>query len=664
MNICEHLSSTAVRHPDRVAIVFEGRSWTYQQLDRLSITAADRLSIAGVSAGERVAIRLPNVPAFVVWYYASLRIGAIAVSISTRLTDSEVAFVVADCEAKVLVTDESAPETLNAGLPTCVQKSLAVSDAGDRCNAHALLPAESSGTWHDANADDPALILYTSGTTGFAKGATLSHNNVRSNVLEFNRLCNMQPSDRILLAVPLFHCFGQNALLNSALNVGATLVLQRGFDLNESKQLIAQERVTQLYGVPTMFQLLHESCVAEDLSTVRYCFSAAAKLPTQVSQRWLEKFDQPIFEGYGLTETSPFASYNHHANYVLGSIGEAIDHVEMKIVDSDSGEDCPTGALGEIAIRGPNVMLGYWNRPEDTAAAIRDGWFNSGDIGRTDDAGLFYIVDRVKDMIAVGGLKVYPAEVERVLLDHELIAQAAVVGLPDEVFGEQVVAFIVGDGDVADTRSASATILSHCRQHLASYKVPKHCEFVGELPRNPSGKILKRQLREFDLTAPVSESANQASEISASLPERSTPLRPPTLWKELEGTYANSRLAVASAFVRNLVQVLSGDDHQLDDESRFLDAGLDSLMVVEMSSQIQAEVGTDTEIPATLVFDYPRVCDMAAFLVSTFEARISNDQQSLPAASESSASPDLREQIAAMSEEEALDELMRELKTS
>ena len=670
MNICEHLTAVAARSPERIAIVFQGQSYTYGELDRCSVSAAQLLVDSGVQTGERVAIMLPNVPAFAVWYYATLRIGAIAVSISTRLTDSEVAFVVSDCEAKAFVASESAEAQT---LPDCVAKSLVVSDDGryfinPAGDGQALPELPNQSTWHEASPDDAALILYTSGTTGFAKGATLSHNNVRSNVLEFNRLCDMQPSDRILLAVPLFHCFGQNALLNSALHVGATLVLQRGFDLNESKRLIAQQQVTQLYGVPTMFQLFHESCSASDLATVRYCFSAAATLPLQVSQRWLDKFGQPIFEGYGLTETSPFASYNHHTDYVMGSIGEAIDQVEMKIVDSDTGGDCPVGELGEIAIRGPNVMLGYWNRPADTAAAIRDGWFHSGDIGRQTEDGRFSIVDRVKDMIAVGGLKVYPAEVERVLLDHSEVAQVAVVGLPEEVFGEQVVAFVVLDKMNSGTKLLMAELLERCRQHLANYKVPKHCEFVSELPRNPSGKILKRELREYDLSDVNNNAVDQALEIGASLPQRSTPLRQPTLWAELGHTYANNRLAVATEFIRNLVQVLSGDEAQLESESRFLEAGLDSLMIVEMSSQIQAEVGASVEVPATLVFDYPRVCDLAGYLVETFNSQTGSQKQT----TQTAATPpdnkqyriDLRQEIESMSEQEALDQLMRELEAN
>ncbi len=654
-----------------MALVFEGTSFTYAQIDGLSAQAAARLKKAGVGRGDRVAIMLPNVPAFVVWYYAALRIGAITVSISTRLADKEVAFVVSDCEAKVFVGDA---QGFSTHLPTCVGQTFDVSDCGDRCNGESMGGASLVGSeaWVDAEPDEAALILYTSGTTGFAKGATLTHRNVRSNVLEFNRLCDMQPTDRILLAVPLFHCFGQNALLNSGLNVGSTLVLQRSFDINESKQLIREEQISQLYGVPMMYQLFYESCTPADLLTVRYCFSAAARLPVQVSRRWQEKFGQPIYEGYGLTETSPFASYNHHEQYVTGSIGTPIEQVEMKIVDSETAAPCPPGELGEIAIRGPNVMLGYWNRPEDTATAIRDGWFYSGDIGRMDDRGFFYIVDRVKDMISVGGLKVYPAEVERILLDHEAVLQAAVVGFPDKVFGEQVVAFVV-TSDAAENSADDfhGKLQQHCRASLANFKVPKHFVPIEELPRNPAGKVLKTVLREYDLSAPEAASSSTVAELSDNLPTSPSATRPPTLWNDLQKTYAANRPQVALAFVQGLVQLLSGEERIIEPDARFLEAGLDSLMIVEMSSQIQAEVGATIDIPATLVFDYPRVVDLAEFLVQTFAAtgqqsplERSNGSHALSTSTYTPTSAALRAQVVAMSEDEAFDELMRELESN
>jgi long-chain acyl-CoA synthetase len=668
MNICEHVTRTAKLFPDKEAIVFEGQRVTFAELDGLSQAAAAVLTQAGVSRGDRVALMLPNVPAFAVWYYGALRIGAIAVSISTRLAATEVDFVISDCDAKILIALSDTLVNVENSLPDCLTKCIATSENGDSSSGERLqvdrLP---TSTWVDVEPDDAALILYTSGTTGFAKGATLSHMNVRSNVHAFNHLCNMQPADRILLTVPLFHCFGQNALLNSALNVGATLVLQRKFDPGESKQLIVQEQVTQLYAVPMMFQLFHDSCEPSELSSVQYCFSAAATLPIQTSRRWQEKFGMPIYEGYGLTETSPFASYNHRLKFIPGSIGTPIDCVEMKIVDTETGKTCAAGELGEIAIRGPNVMLGYWNRPADTADAIRDGWFHSGDIGRMDEQGYFYIVDRVKDMIAVGGLKVYPAEVERVLLDHPVVAQAAVVGFPDDVFGEQVLAFIVpADTAKAERDQMAQEIIQHAQGNLANYKVPRQVVFIDELPRNPSGKILKTKLREMDQDKLLKEfAANDSHKLDSESPAGPKPRKPvqPTLSKQLQQTHAASRKEVANTFVQNLVQTITVSDEVFDPETRFLDAGLDSLMIVEMSSQIQVEVGPAQEIPATLVFDHPRIGDLAAFLVETLMPAERADQP--PAIQKPSPTPvdsARREtEIASMSEQQALEELMKEL---
>ena len=715
MNICEHLTSTARIFPDRCAIRFEGISLTYSQLDAMSQAAAEQLAGRGIQAGDRVAIMLPNVPAFAVWYYATLRMGAIAVSISTRSAPSEVTYFIKDSGALLLVCETSAREI---GQPPCpVVTTNDIGDCATELECSSAVPAEtppshriqkneihSGDPWatvwkcssavpaenvdsnpgnagnhsgdhcatddcatarrtaiYNAHPNDPAAILYTSGTTGFAKGATLSHMNVRSNVHAFNHLCNQRPDDVILLAVPLFHCFGQNALLNSALNVGATLVLQRKFDLNESKRLIAEHQVTQLYGVPMMFQLFLDCCEPSDLASVNYCFSAAATLPIQVGQRWQQKFGMPIHEGYGLTETSPFASYNHRDRFVCGSIGTPIDCVEMKVVDTETGAECAAGELGEIVVRGPNVMLGYWTRDKETAAAIRDGWLHSGDIGRIDKHGFFYIVDRVKDMIAVGGLKVFPAEVERVLLDHAAVSQVAVVGIQDDVFGEQVVAFVVLANSDSAVDEQLAAIRQHAKQHLANYKVPRVVVPIAELPRNPSGKVLKRELRQFDLQEMMRVSVAANDHSAAAVTDHQ--LRSPTLRKQLEATHAAGRGRFAVEFVQHLVKVIADADELPNPNDGFLDAGMDSLMIVELSNQIQVELGPQHEIPATLVFDYPRICDLADYLVQTLSPPTpsGNVAQQPTFYQATSKSANLHTEIQAMSEQQALEELMKEL---
>ena len=658
MNICESLTVNAKIFPDQIAIVFDGKKITYSELNRLSICAADFLSDKGIRSGDLVALMLPNSPSFPIWYYAVLRIGGIAVSLSTRLAVSEVEFIVSDCEAAAFVGSSESFRAVEPELSGNVKVLFGVDDINGEPESDVPWndAVGSNDQWYHAEPDEAALILYTSGTTGFPKGATLSHGNVRSNVHAFNHLCNMQTQDVVLLAVPLFHCFGQNALLNSVLNVGGTIVLQQRFDLNESKQLITEHRVTQLYGVPMMFGLLLESCSPNDLATVNYCFSAAATLPIQTSDAWQAKFDQPIFEGYGLTETSPFATYNHRNKFVPGSIGMPIDSVEIRVVDTETGKECPPGELGEIAIRGPNVMLGYWNRPAETKAAIRNGWFFSGDIGRIDDDGYLFIVDRVKDMITVGGLKVFPAEVERVLLDHEAVSQAAVVGAPDSVFGEQVIGYVVLN-DGFDTVNSLAEIESHAKSKLGNYKVPRRLFAKEELPRNPSGKILKTVLRETavgDLS--IVDSPRETASSTGSSPN------PASLAAKLNSTFASEKQRVASEFLQEQICEIAEMDSAPGIEVSFIEAGLDSLAIVELSAQLQVEVGPEHVLPPTLLFDYPQIRDLAEFLVEILGEPtgkpVANDNQTDQLRSEADG---LRSEIESMSEEEALAELMKEL---
>ena len=658
MNVCEGLTRTARWLPDQTALVFHDRSITYAQLDRLSQAAADYLQQSGLQQGQRVALMLPNTPAFVVWYYAVLRLGAVAVSVSTRLTPREVGYVVSDCGAtSVIALGDTLQEMERELTPDVTIRVATGIDGVDVAGQPLTVDSQSKSTWVDADPDAAALILYTSGTTGFAKGATLSHRNVRTNVCAFNHLCGMESSDRMLLAVPLFHCFGQNALLNSALNVGATLVLQERFDLNETRRLIQQHQVTQLYGVPMMFQLLHDSCEPGDLSSVDYCFSAAATLPIQVSRAWQQKFEMPIYEGYGLTETSPFASYNHRVRFVPGSIGTPIDGVEMKIVDSETGQDSARGDLGEIVIRGPNVMLGYWNRPEESAQAIRNGWFHSGDIGRMDEDGFFYIVDRVKDMISIGGVKVFPAEVERVFLDHPDISQIAIVGIPDPVFGEQVVAFIVSEAG----RDSSASewlddVAGFAKENLSNFKIPRQFFQVDELPRNPSGKILKTKLRELAQQGKLPVATLQTNQPVTE------PHRDPQLRSLLLNTFESERLRVATEFVQQAVQEIGQLDSLPEPSARFLEAGLDSLMIVELSGRVGLETGLGDRLPPTLVFDYPTISELAGFLL----AQIFPSQPTAPSREVTPSKPEgdsrnLRAEIEEMTEEEVLQELLKEV---
>jgi long-chain acyl-CoA synthetase len=350
----------------------------------------------------------------------------------------------------------------------------------------------SPGPAANLRADDPAAILYTSGTTGKPKGVLLSHGNLVSNVHATNHHTRMTPADRLICYLPLFHCFGQNFIMNASINSGATLVLHERFVPEEILQSIQNNRVTMFLGVPTIYlRYLAMPNIEPYFATVRYFFSAAAPMPIEVARRWAERFGRIIYEGYGLTETSPFASYNHDFTYREGSVGTPIENVEMKVVD-EQGNELPAGEIGEIVIKGPNVMQGYYECADETAQAVRDGWFFTGDIGRMDDDGYFYLVDRAKDMINVSGFKVWPREVEEVLMQHSAVGEVAVIGVPHGDSGEAVKGFVVLNGTETIREQ---DLIEFCRSRMAVYKAPRFVEFIDVLPRNPSGKILKRELR-------------------------------------------------------------------------------------------------------------------------------------------------------------------------
>ena len=503
MNITHHLERAARLFPHKIALIFEEKSYTYQQLEQLVNCAANSLQTLGINQGDRVGLFLPNIPEFIISYLGILKLGAIAVSINVMLKSAEVGYILHDCTAKVVITTEKLSQQVKSDvLPYLEHILIAEGRANTRISLNSLL-ANASPVFPavELEPNTPAAIVYTSGTTGFPKGATLSHGNVISNIYSQNRCCSMKPNDRMLLYLPLFHCFGQNAILNSALNVCATIILQRRFKLEQVLKTITAERITMFFGVPTVYiKLLNVDKSAYDLSSVRYYFSAAAPMPVEISQRWQQKHGLVIHEGYGLTETSPCACYNNDLKYKQGSIGTPIENVEVKIVNLQ-GISVSPGELGEIVIKGPNVMLGYWNRPQDTTQVIKDGWFHTGDIGRMDEDGYFYIVDRLKDMVNISGFNVYPTEVENVIYQHQAVAEVAVYGVPDLVKGEMVRANIVLKPGHTLTEEQ---IIKFCSERIATYKMPKAFKFVRSIPKNPTGKILKRHLRDTAMSTLVS----------------------------------------------------------------------------------------------------------------------------------------------------------------
>ncbi|MGL5943742.1 MAG: class I adenylate-forming enzyme family protein [Waterburya sp.] len=496
MNIAHHVERGHILFPHKVALIFEEKSFTYQHLDQLASRVAYGLRGLGIKQGDRVALFLPNIPEFIISYLGILKLGAIAVSVNVMFKSEEVSHVLNDCAAKIVITTEAQCKYVSiADLPQLEQIIIAEGESEQKLSLEQLMAnADSRAKAVAVERNTPASIVYTSGTTGFSKGATLSHGNVISNMYAQNRCCRMTADDKLLLYLPLFHCFGQNAILNAGLNACATIVLQRRFELEQVLKNVTVHNVTMFFGVPTVFiKLLKADISPQVFQSIRYYFSAAASMPVAVVQHWQSEYGLTIHEGYGLTETSPCACYNHDLQYKFGSVGMPIENVEMKIVDV-YGEQLPPGELGEIAIRGPNVMLGYWNRPQATAQAIKNGWFHTGDLGRIDEQGFFYIVDRLKDMINMSGFKVYPNEVEQVIYQHPAVAEVAIYGVPDPEKGEIVKANIVAKNSKQSITALE--IKEFCSQRLANYKIPREISFVADLPKNPTGKILKRVLRQ------------------------------------------------------------------------------------------------------------------------------------------------------------------------
>jgi long-chain acyl-CoA synthetase len=454
--------------------------------------AAALLREAGVRPGDRVGLMLPNVLAYPLFFYGSLAAGASVVPMNPLLKSREVAYYLGDSGASVIFVweqfaDEAAKGAADTGAQVIrVAEPDARSVLGDR---------PPLADWAERGDDDDAVILYTSGTTGHPKGAELTHANLYKNAeVTTTTLLTAGQSDVIMGCLPLFHVFGLTCGMNASVIGGATLTLLPRFDAGAALEMIGREKVTIFEGVPTMYSALlhHPARATADVSSLRLCVSGGAALPVQVLRQFEEAFGCPILEGYGLSETSPVASFNHpDRERKAGSIGTPIAGVEMRAVD-DSGADVPQGEVGEIAIRGHNVMKGYWRKPEETAAAIPDGWFRTGDLARIDEDGYFFIVDRKKEMIIRGGYNVYPREIEEALHEHPAVAEVAVVGIPHDSLGEEVgaaVALKPGATATADELKAFA------KQRVAAYKYPRHVWLVDQLPKGPTGKILRREVR-------------------------------------------------------------------------------------------------------------------------------------------------------------------------
>ncbi|MCZ8514712.1 long-chain fatty acid--CoA ligase [Paenibacillus filicis] len=527
-NLAYFLTRTAELYPDATALDFMGKTMSYRELNEAACRFARSLQGLGVRQGNRVAVMLPNCPQTLIAYFGTLLMGGIVVMTNPMYTPRELEYQLKDSGARTIVTldllfDRVRRTAESAGLRQLIITSIkdylpipqkwlyplkARADGLDRKVAYgngvyaflALLRRSPSVTVSvQVDPDrDVALLQYTGGTTGLAKGVMLTHSNLVANTIQ-NRLWayRSQPGREVYLAaLPFFHVFGLTVLLNQAVYLAGKLVIVPRFDPAQLVRTIRRTRPTVFPGAPTMYIALlqRRDIQAGDLSSLDICISGAAPLPMEVQDRFEALSVGRLIEGYGLTEASPVT----HANNIwekrkLGSIGIPFPDTEARIVDPATGEEVPPGTIGELAVRGPQVMKGYWNRPAETAQALKDGWLLTGDMARMDEDGYFYIMDRRKDLILAGGFNVYPREVEEVLYEHPAVQEAVVAGVLDPYRGETVKAYIVL---ARDADASQEELTAWCRERLAAYKVPRIYEFRDSLPKTMVGKVLRRKLLE------------------------------------------------------------------------------------------------------------------------------------------------------------------------
>jgi len=528
-NIAQLLLEAAAEYPRHEAMDFMGRTTTYAELLGQCRRMAHSLRATGISKGERVAIMLPNCPQAVIAYYGALMAGATVVQTNPLYTGRELHAQLMDSGARVLVVlDLLMPRVEEAKKGTQLERIVVTSLADalpfpkswlypiKRRREYPNLKVDYGDSdvvrwtrWQRQGKETPiceevdaesdiAMLQYTGGTTGVPKGVMLTHANLLANTMQAAAWCTglRRGKERYLAALPLFHVFGMTVLLNQSVYQAGTLVLVPRFNVKMVLDTIRRRQPTVFPGAPTMYIALLNAPGLDvtDLSSINLCVSGAAPLPREVQERFEQLSGGKLIEGYGLTEASPVTHCNPlRGTRKNGTIGVPLPDTDARIVGPDSLDPLPIGELGELAVKGPQVMAGYWGKPEETAAVLQDGWLRTGDLGTMDEDGFFTIMDRMKDVIIAGGFNVYPREVEEVLFEHPAIKEAAVLGVPDEYRGETVKAYIV----LKDGWQASPMQLDRwCRDRLAAYKVPKEYEFRTSLPLSIIGKVLRRKLKE------------------------------------------------------------------------------------------------------------------------------------------------------------------------
>jgi long-chain acyl-CoA synthetase len=508
MNLASQLEKTAQTYFHKTAYYFQDKPCTYGELNEAVSKFANGLSQLGLKKGDHIALIVGNSPHFIISLYGAMRLGVTVIPINPVYTPEEIQYIVYNGDVKAIITLDVLLPVMEKIVPhvpsvehvilceTSQETNWTTSTLNTILKAftNVLALGDSQFVEVPIDNDDVAVILYTSGTTGKPKGAMLTYKNLYSNAKDVADYLQMSEDDRVITTLPMFHVFCLTVALNAPLLNGATLLIVPKFSPKEIFRLAKTYKATIFTGVPTMYNFLYQYKEGDptDLSTLRLCISGGASLPVALLENFEKKFGVIISEGYGLSEASPVTCFNPlDRPRKPGSIGTSIMNVENKVVD-ELGQEVPVGQVGELIVRGPNVMKGYYKMPEETNATIKDGWLYTGDLAKQDEEGYFYIVDRKKDMILVGGYNVYPREVEEVLYRHPDVVEACVVGVPDPAYGETVKGYIVS----SNPGLTEEAIIQFCREHIADYKVPRLVEFLDELPKNTTGKILRRVLKQ------------------------------------------------------------------------------------------------------------------------------------------------------------------------
>ncbi|MFM8449700.1 MAG: long-chain-fatty-acid--CoA ligase [Haliscomenobacter sp.] len=513
LNLSNMLEDSARRYPAKDAFLFMDTRLTFAQVNGAANQVANGLRAHGIQPGDKVALTCPNLPYFPILYFGILKAGAVVVPLSVLLKKQEVAYHLQDSEAKAYFAFIGSPE-----LPMGQEAYAGFREASECTHFFLIMPQPTDpsaiegvatlgmlmagqspqATTTPTSAEDTALIIYTSGTTGKPKGAELTHSNLLLNAVLSADLVKTSPEDTQLIVLPLFHIFAMTVLMNAGIYRGAASVLLPRFEASAVTGLMIRHQVSVFAGVPTMYWgLLHGGTDEETLHTIRQhlrvCVSGGASLPVEVLRNFEALYKVPIIEGYGMSEGAPVVTFNHlDQERKPGSIGKPVWGVEVMVAD-ENDQPLPAGEKGQLLYRGHNVMKGYYKRPEDNADVLKGGWMHSGDVAMMDPDGYYYIVDRTKDMIIRGGFNVYPREVEELLMQHPAVSMIAVIGVPDEEYGEEIKACIVRKNDVPAT---AQELIDWTKERIAAYKYPRIIEFMDALPMSATGKILKKDLRQ------------------------------------------------------------------------------------------------------------------------------------------------------------------------